>query len=146
MGCVRLLPSARLLSARPLSARLLSARLLAATLLTAASGLAGAAQPLNEHELSQVYAAGLPNVGRPLGDLTGAGATALDALHEQGAALDRQQALAQYQLAAATLQTGVGLAQSVALVGLLTPTGPMMLPVIAMPFPFFMMLPQEKKE
>jgi hypothetical protein len=109
------------------------------------SGAAAAAVALDEQELSQVHAAGLPEPALrqvALGTAGDAG-FAQQVLHEQIAALDRQQSLAQYKFAALTAQGGLGVMQALALAGLATPVAPLFIPVLAMPLPFFMPLPPQ---
>lgn len=57
------------------------------------------------------------------------------------AALERQQSLAQYRLATAAAQGGIGVMQTLSLASLATPLAPLFLPTLALPFPFFMLPP-----
>jgi len=100
---------------------------------------------LDERELSQVHAAGLPDAAlNGLAMPSSANADALlQAMLEQGNALERQQALAQVKLGAGTARNGLGLMQGVALAGLFTPVAPLVLPVLALPFPFFALPPSQ---
>jgi len=107
------------------------------------AGAATAAIALDEQELSQVHAAGLPDTALQGLALAGDARVAQQTLAEQITALDRQQSLAQYRFAASTAQGGVGMMQSIALVGLATPVAPLFIPVLAMPFPFAMPLPPQ---
>lgn len=124
-------------------------RLLAASawlLALSSTALAATAMhALDERELSQVHAAGLPEDAlRGMAMPSSANADALlQAMLEQGNALERQQALAQMKLGAGTARSGTGLLQDVALAGLFTPVAPIVLPVLALPFPFLALPPSQ---
>jgi hypothetical protein len=104
-----------------------------------------AALRMSDDELSQVQATGLPD---PLLQNIGFGSTdtAPAQWQDMSANLDRQQALAQFKLAAATSQGAVGLVQSASLVTLFTPLAPLFIPTLGLPFPFMMPLPPKKDE
>ncbi|HJV61932.1 MAG TPA: hypothetical protein VJ743_13370 [Albitalea sp.] len=132
-----------------------SARRLAAPLLALVSLAAQAmpGQPLTDDELSQVHAAGLPEpalrdiaAGVPLAALEPSLPLASNVPQDLGASLERQQALSQLKLAGATVQGSLGLMQLAALPALMTPFAPLVLPTLAMPFPFFMAPPPKKPE
>ena len=114
-------------------------RVLACGLALLLGGTAHATRLLDDAELSQVHAAGLPDPAQPMTphEL----APWLPALQEQGAALERQQSLAQYRLATAAAQGGIGVMQTLLLASLATPLAPLFLPTLALPFPFFMLPP-----
>ena len=106
-------------------------------------------RPLGDHELSQVHAAGLPDLalqsiaaGRPLA------AAELPMAQwapwqESANMLERQQALAPVRLGLAVSQSSLGLMQLAALPALATPFAPLFLPALALPFPFFTLPPKK---
>jgi hypothetical protein len=108
-----------------------------------ASGLA----PLTADELAQVSAAGLP--AQTLDGLARQGALALTAeallqgasQQEQQAALERQQALAQLRLGSDNVRVATQVMQAVAFTGQPTPLAPLLMPVMAFPFPLAMLPP-----
>ncbi|WP_372524326.1 hypothetical protein [Piscinibacter sp.] len=107
----------------------------------------GPGRMLADSELSQVHAAGLPDPAlqhTAFGSAEGAPAQAL--WQDTTANLDRQQALAQYKLAAAASQGAVGLVQSATLTTLFTPLAPLFIPTLTLPFPFLMLPPPKKAE
>jgi hypothetical protein len=113
-------------------------RVLACGLMLLIGGSAHAARLLDETELSQVHAAGLPDAAQPAPhELT----PWLPALQEQSAALERQQSLAQYRLSMSAAQSGIGVMQTLSLASLATPLAPLFLPTLALPLPFLMLPP-----
>jgi hypothetical protein len=146
-------------SVRPfalLMAPVLASLLGLACLAAQARADATSARLLSDEELSQVHAAGLPEPdlqrlasGLPLAGLPLAGPEVpLVGLNAPDlcVVLDRQQALAQARLAAATTQGSLGLMQLASLPALVTPLAPLFLPTLAMPFPLFMAPPPKKSE
>ncbi|HJW11765.1 MAG TPA: hypothetical protein VJ598_08260 [Albitalea sp.] len=104
-----------------------------------------AALTMSDAELSQVQAGGLPdpllqNIGFASAD------NAPTQWQDTSANLDRQQALAQFKLAAATSQGAVGLVQNASLATLFTPLAPLFIPTLALPFPMLMLPPPKKDE
>lgn len=106
---------------------------------------------LDDNELSQVHAAGLPDpslqrlaAGVPLAALE----LPMAQLNTQdlSSSIDRQQAMAQLRLASATTQGSLGLMQVASLPTLVTPLAPLFLPTLALPFPFFIAPPPKKPE
>jgi len=102
------------------------------------AGTAHAARLLDDAELSQVHAAGLPDAAQAAPHDMSAW---LPALQEQSAALERQQSLAQYRLGLGAAQSGVGVMQTLSLASLATPLAPLFLPTLALPLPFVMLPP-----
>ncbi|GEM_PF-6940275 len=101
--------------------------------------------PLSDSELSQVNAAGLPDAALQGIALNATPAADVAAAHDpSGAALDRQQSLSETRFAAASAQGSLGLMRSATLPALFTPFAPLVLPALAMPFPFFMAPPPKK--
>ncbi len=99
---------------------------------------------LSDGELSQVHAAGLAEVGTslPTPGIEAAALRSWRGLQEQAGQAERQQqALDRLQFATSTLQLSGTVMRTVAATGLATPVAPLMLPMIAMPFPFFMPIP-----
>jgi hypothetical protein len=112
---------------------------------TAPSGLS----PLTADELAQVSAAGLPP--QTVDGLARQSASALTAeallqgawQQEQQAALERQQALAQLRQGSDNLRIATQVMQTVAFTGQLTPLAPVLMPVMAFPFPLAMLPPSQ---
>ena len=109
-----------------------------------AAGLA----PLTADEMSQVSAAGLP--AQTVDGLVRHGALALaaegvlqGARQDEQAALERQQAWAQLRLGGDNVRVGTPVMQAVAFTGQLTPLAPVLLPVMAFPFPLAMLPPPQ---
>ena len=119
-------------------------RVLACSLALLLGGTAHAARLLDDAELSQVHAAGLPDPSQTAPVLNELQAW-LPALQEQSAAIDRQQSLAQYRLAATATQGGLGMMQTMSLASLATPLAPLFLPTLALPMPFLMLPPPKNQ-
>ena len=120
-----------------------TAHVLAAGLAWLAFASSTQARLLSDSELAQVHAAGLPDPQRPF-DVT-LTSVAPQPSQDPSASLERQQALAQARLAAASTQGALGLMQAASVATLFTPVAPLFLPAAALPFPFLMLAPPPKK-
>jgi len=106
---------------------------------------------MSDDELSEVHAAGLPvaslqnlSQGLPIAlmDLPAPTLNAQD-LNSQ---VDRQQAVSQIRLGTQLAQGSIGVMQMSSLPALFTPVAPLFIPMLAMPFPFFVALPPKKTD
>jgi hypothetical protein len=106
----------------------------------------GPGRALADAELDQVHATGLDDatlLAAALGHLGSADrAVTPPPRQDLTTELERQQLLAQIKLAAASTQGAASLVQSASLVTLFTPAAPLFIPVLALPFPFFMLPPK----
>jgi hypothetical protein len=117
---------------------------LAVPLLLLGTPSAQALVALADDELSQVHAAGLPDAALKELALAAPAGNELVPLVEASAAVDHQQSLAQVRMASTTAQASAALMRSASLPALFTPLVPLVLPVLAMPFPFMLAPPPKK--
>ncbi|RQP25141.1 hypothetical protein [Piscinibacter terrae] len=106
---------------------------------------------MSDDELSEVHAAGLPvaslqnlSQGLPVA-LMDLPAPTLNA-QDLSSQVDRQQAVSQIRFGTQLAQGSIGVMQMSSLPALFTPVAPLFIPMLAMPFPFFMALPPKKPD